>query len=302
MGDGWWAWCIPLKGGDVSVGVVFDQRLVRWPENGSLGGRLKEFLVRHPAGRELMADAQWVEGDVHWRKNLPYSSTVYAGDGFALVGDAAAFIDPFYSPGMDWISFTVLATVGLISAQQNGMETARLLEEHNRAFRRSYTRWFEAVYKDKYEYMGDFELMKLAFVLDLGLYYAGVASQPYKYGLRAFSIPVFSNLASSPAFHLMRLYNARLARIARNRRLRNQLGRANHGRRFMFQGYTFSPTSLLPVAKALAAWARLELTEGWRTWLPEKVKARPESGGATPARSEAEARWIPPLPPAGARK
>ena len=31
IGDGWWSWWIPLKGGDTSVGVVFDQRLVDWP-------------------------------------------------------------------------------------------------------------------------------------------------------------------------------------------------------------------------------------------------------------------------------
>ena len=31
IGDGWWSWWIPLKGGDVSVGVVLDQRLVNWP-------------------------------------------------------------------------------------------------------------------------------------------------------------------------------------------------------------------------------------------------------------------------------
>src|SRR5580692_2350583 len=30
IGDGWWSWWIPLKGGDMSVGVVFDQRLVDW--------------------------------------------------------------------------------------------------------------------------------------------------------------------------------------------------------------------------------------------------------------------------------
>ena len=30
IGDGWWSWWIPLKGGDVSVGVVFDQRIVDW--------------------------------------------------------------------------------------------------------------------------------------------------------------------------------------------------------------------------------------------------------------------------------
>jgi len=105
-GDGWWAWCIPLKGGDVSFGVVFDQRRVQWPEGGWPGERLKNFLMQHPVAREILADAQWREGDVHWRKNLPYSSRTFAGDGFALVGDASAFLDPLYSPGMDWISFT----------------------------------------------------------------------------------------------------------------------------------------------------------------------------------------------------
>ncbi len=134
VGDGWWAWVIPLKGGDVSIGVVFDQRLVNWPEGGSLGERLKAFLVRHPAGRELLAEAQWREGDVHWRKNLPYYCTTFAGDGFALVGDAAGFIDPFYSPGIDWLSFTVTASVELIAAQRRGEELAARLEKHQRDF------------------------------------------------------------------------------------------------------------------------------------------------------------------------
>src|SRR5437667_4866026 len=159
VGEGWWAWCIPLKGGDVSIGVVFDQRLVQWPEEGAMGQRLKDFLMRHPVGREIMSEARWRDGDVHWRKNLPYYSTEFAGDGFALVGDAAAFLDPFYSPGMDWISFTASASARLILAQKNGEELAPLLDRHNRDFTRSYARWFEAIYKDKYEYMGEFDLM-----------------------------------------------------------------------------------------------------------------------------------------------
>ena len=107
IGDGWWSWWIPLKGGDMSVGVVFDQRLVEWPQDGGgIGERLKAFLMEHPVGREMLVDAEFDESDVHWRKNLAYYSTTFAGDGFVLVGDAAAFMDPFYSPGMDWISFT----------------------------------------------------------------------------------------------------------------------------------------------------------------------------------------------------
>ena len=107
IGDGWWSWWIPLKGGDMSVGVVFDQRIVDWPQDGGgVAERLKTFLMEHPVGREMLVDAELDENDVHWRKNLAYYSTTFAGDGFVLVGDAAAFMDPFYSPGMDWISFT----------------------------------------------------------------------------------------------------------------------------------------------------------------------------------------------------
>ena len=151
VGPGWWAWCIPLKGGDVSIGVVFDQRLVKWPEEGALGDRLKQFLMQHPVAREIIGEAKYREGDVHWRKNLPYYSTTFAGDGFALVGDAAGFIDPFYSPGMDWISFTTACTAELVLAQRRGERMERLIERHNTDFAHSYRRWFEALYLDKYE-------------------------------------------------------------------------------------------------------------------------------------------------------
>jgi flavin-dependent dehydrogenase len=265
-GDGWWAWFIPLKGGDVSVGVVFDQRLVRWPEGGSLGQRLKDFLSEHPIGKELLTEAQWIEGDVHWRRNLAYSSTTYAGDGFALVGDAGAFMDPLYSPGMDWVSFTVMTTVDLIRAQQRGEDVGPRLARHNATLRRSYARWSEAIYHGKYEYIGEYDLMRVAFLLDLGLYYLGVASQPYKRGLDGLREPAFTTAPSTPFFYFIRAYNRRFARMAQARRARGALARTNDCRRFLFGGYTFSPASSKPLLKALLHWGRLELTEGWRSW------------------------------------
>ncbi len=275
-GDGWWAWIIPLKGGDVSIGVVFDQRLVKWPEGGSLGQRLKDFLVQHPVGSELLSGAQWRERDVHWRRNLAYSSTTYAGDGFALVGDAGAFLDPLYSPGMDWISFTVFSSVRLILTERRGERVASLVRRHNETFVRSYQRWFAAVYQDKYEYLGEYDLLRLAFLMDLGFYYLGVASQPFKRGVRALLEPVFSTAPSAPVFHLMRTYNRRFARIAQTRRRRGCLGKHNAGRRFMFGGYTFEPSSSLHILKSLVGWAWLEGKEGWRSWLPRpKPRAEP---------------------------
>lgn len=281
VGPGWWAWIIPLKGGDISIGVVFDQRQVIWPEGGSLGQRLKDFLMQHPAGRELMTDAQWIEGDVHWRKNLPYCSTTFVGDGFALVGDAGAFLDPFYSPGMDWVSFTSWSSVQLILAQQRGEALAPLLDRHNKTFSESYVRWFNAIYKDKYEYMGDFELMSIAFQMDIGLYYMGVASQPFKLGPKALQEPVFSTKPSIPVFHFMRHYNRRLAQIARARRRRGAWGNANDCRRFLVPGFTFSPKSMSLLVKAMVRWVWLEVREGWRSWFtPDPKPEQPVQAAA----------------------
>lgn len=266
IGDGWWSWWIPLKGGDVSVGVVFDQRLVQFPSEGKIGDRLKEFLCQHPVGKEMLADAEWIEGDTHWRKNLAYSSRTMAGDGFALVGDAAGFLDPLYSPGMDWISFTVTATTALVTAERRSEPVAPLIEKHNAAFSRSYRRWFEAIYQDKYDYIGEFDLMRIAFRMDLGLYYLGIVSQPFKFGPQALAIPPFSPPVSTPVFHFIRTYNRRMAAIARDRRRRRALGAANDAQNYLFPSFSLGAADVKFVVWATLRWLGLELREGWRTW------------------------------------
>ena len=210
----------------------------------------------------MLADAEYDEEDMHWRRNLAYYSTTFSGDGFVLVGDAAAFMDPFYSPGMDWISFTTSAAAELITAQRRGDPMPERITEHNRAFAVSHRSWFEALYKDKYEYMGEWDLMSLAFRLDLGLYYLGIVSQPFKYGERALLIPPFSVPPSRPVFALMRTYNRRLAQIARRRRRENALGKTNRGQRCLIPGFTLKGSDIFGVVGALATWLRLELAEG----------------------------------------
>jgi flavin-dependent dehydrogenase len=277
MGDGWWAWCIPLKGGDVSIGVVFDERRVDWPGSGSLGERLKSFLCKHPVAAEVMRDATWSEGDVHWRKNLPYSCATVAGDGFVLVGDAAGFIDPFYSPGMDWMSFTTWRAANMILAQRRGEDAPMLARKYNDDFTRSYDCWFRALYKDKYDYLGDFELMRTAFLLDLGLYYLGVAGLLYQQGNKALDYGVFITSRSRPVFKLMSTYNRRLAAIARKRRELGTFGRMNDRQRFLFGGFTFERNGAngKHLLTALRQWLRLELTEGWRTWFEQQPVSAP---------------------------
>ena len=266
IGDGWWSWWIPLKGGDTSVGIVFDQRIVEWPEGGKIGERLKDFLMEHPVAREILADATYDEEDVHWRRNLAYYSTTFAGDGFVLVGDAAAFMDPFYSPGMDWISFSTTSAAHLITRQLSGECIKEAVVRHNRDFATCHRRWFTSVYKDKYHYMGEFDLMALAFRLDLSLYYWGVVEPPFREGETALHSPPFSPPSGRVFSALMGLYNRRFAAIAKRRRRLGLLGRTNRDQRCLIPGFTLERKDMFRLFGMLGEWAMLELREGWKSW------------------------------------
>lgn len=289
IGDGWWSWWIPLKGGDVSVGFVIDQRLVDFSQEtgDKLGDRLKSFLMKHPVAREMIADAEYCEEDMHWRKNLAYYSTTFAGDGFVLVGDAAAFMDPFYSPGMDWISFTTSSAANLITQQRRGEPMAARLERYNRDFAVSHRRWFESVYKDKYEYMGEFDLMSLAFRLDLSLYYWGVVEEPFNKGETSLFAPPFSPPSGRLFAALMSTYNRRFAQIARRRRRDGRLGLKNRAHRCLIRGFTLARSDMLRLFPMLAEWAWLEITESWRSWGKQSSPLAPrEEPCAPPALKE----------------
>lgn len=287
IGRGWWSWWIPLPGGDVSVGVVYDQRLVKLPAGRSLGESIKTFLLQHPAARELLSGATWHEDDVHTRHNCAYRSTTFAGDGFALVGDAAAFLDPFYSPGMDWISFTASATAALVDGCLRGRPAAERVARHNQRFAQSYDCWFEAIFRDKYQYMGDHELMTLAFRLDLGFYYLGVVSRPFREGESALEIPAFAHRGASIAARVISFFNRRFAAMGSSRLARGTWGRHNHGRYVPFVSYQLDRRLLPRVLWALVRWLGLELREGWRTWFVAPAVPTLASAGqhAKPART-----------------
>jgi len=253
------------------------------PPGPSLGERLKAFLITHPVARELLANATYQEDDMHFRRNLAYSNTNYATDGAVLVGDAAGFIDPFYSPGMDWISFSTSAAAALICDSFRGKPVPPRVARHNANFLTSYERWFSALYRDKYYYMGDFELMTLAFRLDLGLYYLGIVTQPFKHGTRILETPPFAHPKSYWPFRLMDLYNRRLATIARDRHRRGTWGRRNHLGYFGFISYEFNQRLPVRVLGLLTLWLGLELREGWRTWFssePAPVFLAPKTAAA----------------------
>lgn len=262
IGRGWWAWWIPLQDGDVSIGIVYDQRLRELPEGARLGERLKAMLCEHPAGKRLLRDAEYIRGDVSFRRNFAYVSDRFAGDGFALVGDAAGFLDPFYSPGLDWVCYTVMASAKLIADSfEEGKICRENVDKHNRRFSDAYDRWFRSIYKDKYFYMGDFELMSLAFRLDLGFYYSAVVSRPYILGAESLCTPSFGQQEAKWPARFLSFYNRRLGAIGRKRMRSGRWGLKNDRRSSSFFSYRLNWTLPLRIGGALFAYGLLELRE-----------------------------------------
>jgi hypothetical protein len=109
--------------------------------------------------------------------------------------------------------------------------------------------------------MGEFDLMSVALIFDLCLYYVGVASRPYRYGENALLVPPFSGTGTGPIFRFMRGYNRRFAEIARRRRKRRMLGKTNRARRCLIPGFKLHSANPKLFAQGFAKWARVELGE-----------------------------------------
>jgi flavin-dependent dehydrogenase len=230
-GRGYWVWFIPLGHGETSIGVVFDKRLVDLAEKKDKEAAFLEFLAALRPANELLEGAKMRREDFRWYSTLAFVSRKYMGDGWALVGDAAAFLDPYYSPGLDHASFSVEATVAIVQSDLAGEPVTARIALHDETFRRSYRRFFEAVYKDKYYYMGEADLLSASFLLDTAQYYIFVVIPAYKLYGRFHWEPVLGPKPAGFNYFLMRFYNRRFKALAELRRTVGEAGRRNHGRR-----------------------------------------------------------------------
>ena len=262
MGRGYWVWVIPLGNGETSIGIVYDRRMHRLHESRDRMPTYLKFRRTFRPSPELLAAPR--EEDFRLYTNLAYATKQYMGDGWALVGDAAVFIDPYYSPGLDHMSFSVDATVDIVKRQCRGEEPADIQKRiaiHNETFLRSYWRFFAAVYKDKYFYMGEFDLLSASFLLDTAQYYIFLVITAYVGYGRFHWEPVLGPKPAGFNYWLMRLYNRRLKRIALARRAMGEEGRRNDGRRVkVFYDLGFAPVRM---AFAAPAWLRAEI-DLWR--------------------------------------
>ena len=275
MGHGWWCWIIPLRGGDVSAGVVYDERIFELPAGPTLAERLHTHLLSHPIGRAIFANAAAIEGDVHAFSALPYSSEKVCGDGWAAVGDAAGFIDPLYSPGLDFCSYTSYVVADIIARSVRGEDARELLHHYNSQYAVTYHSWFDSLYRDKYFYMGEGDLMAAALLLDVSSYYIGLVRHVYRDPECAFTRLPFEGRGGRFARAFMSFYGGRLVKIARRRAAAGRLGEINHGWRELYDGFVPDFRLRKQLTMGLIRWWKAE----WKNLFlrPRRIARSPSS-------------------------
>lgn len=150
-----WIWYIPVAPGVVSVGAVTSHATygARVGTQSAAGGSGDATAAREALYREMLAGAPEVTAwlsraeRVTWggvgpgllvESDFNYTHSVVAGEGWALVGDAAGFVDPLFSIGV-FLSQTagqLLAyTIGTALDPSGGVAADRLLSAYDHHLR-----------------------------------------------------------------------------------------------------------------------------------------------------------------------
>lgn len=259
MGHGWWAWIIPLSNGDFSAGVTYDERIFTPPDGDSLPERIKTHLLSHPIGKLMFENAVPVAADARAYKHLPYYTEQVAGSNWICVGDAAGFMDPLYSQGLDYCGHTVYCAVNIITQSLNGACVKERIAKHNRDFQTSYTRWYYGLYHNKYHYMGDAECMNAAYLMDIAAYFLGPVRQVYENTEAEFNLLPYDGKGGKVFGIFMAWYNRRLVHIAAKLREAGRFGENNlHKRYFLPKPFDKGNGSLRHMGKGIWQWIRLE--------------------------------------------
>lgn len=162
-----WVWIIPLREGLTSVGWVGHS--AGWSrELGSRAGLLAA-LRRTRALRELLTQAEAV--DLGTLRQLSYGTRRFvSAERWALVGEAAAFTDPLYSPGTDHIAWHNDLVCDLIGRELGGEDIAAQAERVERLLQHLWRLSLD-VYVGQYDNLASFDLWRLRYVYDVYNYF-----------------------------------------------------------------------------------------------------------------------------------
>jgi flavin-dependent dehydrogenase len=174
-GEGYWFWLIPLASGAHSLGIVCDAK--QHPlETMNTHEKSMEWLRRHqPRVAAALDRPEHTLQDFAFFKNFSYGcKQVFSRRRWALTGEAGVFLDPFYSPGSDFIAIANTLICDLIDKDRADAPFAAYAEIYQQLYFGFYENTL-TLYRGQYPLFGDAQVMPVKVIWDYTYYWALLA-------------------------------------------------------------------------------------------------------------------------------
>ena len=176
VGAGYWAWLIPLASGSHSVGIVADPRLHPLDTMDTFEKAMTWFERYQPRLFDELDGKRHLLQDFTFFRRFSYGcKQVFSAQRWALTGEAGLFLDPFYSPGSDFIAISNTYITELIALDRAHKPLGAHAQLYDQVFHSFYESTL-ALYTDQYPLFGDPEVLPVKVIWDY-TYYWGVLSQ-----------------------------------------------------------------------------------------------------------------------------
>ncbi len=174
FGTGYWTWIIPLASGATSIGIVADETIHPFSTVNTLEKSMAWLKQYEPQLHAHLNDGQIEVMDFLALKHFSHhAKQVFSVEKWALTGEAGVFLDPFYSPGSDFIGMSNTFLTDLITRSLKGEEIEQRAKTFNTFYLAVFTS-FLTIYENQYPMMGNALLMTLKINWDYIVYWASM--------------------------------------------------------------------------------------------------------------------------------
>lgn len=135
MGPGYWVWFIPLASGSTSVGIVFDSGMHDFNALNTFDKALVWLHANEPQCAQVVEQHRdGLQDFLGYRDYSHHCKQVYSADRWCITGEAGVFIDPFYSPGSDFIAYSNDFITDLIVKDFRGADISQLARTYDKLY------------------------------------------------------------------------------------------------------------------------------------------------------------------------
>ncbi|CAD7386985.1 NAD(P)/FAD-dependent oxidoreductase [Xanthomonas arboricola] len=174
-GPGYWFWLIPLSSGAHSLGIVCDASMHPLDTMNTHAKAMAWLRTHQPQVAATLDKADYRLQDFLFLRNFSYGcKQVFSPQRWALTGEAGLFLDPFYSPGSDFIAISNTYICELIGRDRAG----RSLSPYVELYQQLYFSFYEntlTLYQDQYALFGDAQVMPVKVIWDYTYYWSLLA-------------------------------------------------------------------------------------------------------------------------------